>query len=196
MFLCLAVFQSIMHMYHDYDRVQFPAEQIKDAAVVEKNQEVTKSLAKLKKAAYTILQTSLFRIAVMSVAGPIIYAALLRRITWQWSYFVARHIFTLPKTGKPSTFPPNMADLIGRFLVEGFLLVVLWEFANTAFGIFVAQEPLKKGQPLTNDSTDPNGSLLAGLKAKKEVPRVLFLCLRITSLRLTPTRMPRSGSSP
>ncbi|KAL9097285.1 MAG: hypothetical protein Q9165_000712 [Trypethelium subeluteriae] len=62
-------------------------------------------------------------------------------------------------------------DMIGRFLIEGFLLELLWEFCNTVFTDHVAEEPLKRGQPLTNDSSDPNGSLLQGLTAKKEVPR-------------------------
>jgi len=172
MFMCLAFYQSMAHLYHDYDRVRFPAEQIKDSAVTKNHQEITTTLAKLKKSLYPIAQTSLFRIMTVSILGPIIYVALLRSITWNWTYLVARQLFTLPKSAKLTTLPPFVADLIGRFLVEGFLLTFLWEFANTAFGIFAAQEPLKKGQPLTSDSSDPNGSLLAGLRAKKEVPKV------------------------
>lgn len=170
--MCLAVAQAVVHLYNDYDRVRFPAEQIKDVAATQSHQEITTTLAKLRKTLYPMAQSSVFRIAFVSVLGPIVYAAFLRRPTWHWAYFVARQLFSLPKNAKPTTFPPHIADLIGRFLFQGFLLVFLWEFANTAFGIFVAQEPLKKGHPLTNDSADPNGSLLAGLKAKKEVPRV------------------------
>ncbi len=53
--------------------------------------------------------------------------------------------------------------------------MIMWEFANAAFGVFVSQEPLKKGRPLTDDTKDSNGSLLAGLKAKKNFPRVRFV---------------------
>jgi nucleoporin NDC1 len=34
--------------------------------------------------------------------------------------------------------------------------------------VFISKEPLKRGQPLTSEAKDPNGSLLTGLKAKKE----------------------------
>ena len=65
-------------------------------------------------------------------------------------------------------------DMIGRFLIEGCLLELLWEFCNSVFTDHVAEEPLKRGQPVTNDSNDPNGSLLQGLRAKKEAPRVSY----------------------
>lgn len=58
------------------------------------------------------------------------------------------------------------------FITEGTLLVVLWEFVNKTFDVYIAQEPLKNDLPITNDSTDPNGSLLNGLKSKKDTVRV------------------------
>ncbi|MCJ1283842.1 hypothetical protein MMC26_003173 [Xylographa opegraphella] len=51
------------------------------------------------------------------------------------------------------------------------MLLCLWEFSNAAFSAYVGQAPLKNGQPLTTDSRDPNGSLINGLKAKKEITR-------------------------
>lgn len=39
------------------------------------------------------------------------------------------------------------------------------------FTAFATEEPLKLGKPLTAASKDPNGSLLNGLKSKKELPR-------------------------
>jgi nucleoporin NDC1 len=58
------------------------------------------------------------------------------------------------------------------FLVEGTLLVALWQFVNTAFDLYIAQEPLKSNQPITSESKDPNGTLLNGLKSKKEAVKV------------------------
>ncbi|KAL9612121.1 MAG: hypothetical protein Q9167_003273 [Letrouitia subvulpina] len=37
--------------------------------------------------------------------------------------------------------------------------------------VYVGQEPLKGGEPTTNDTKDPNGSLISGLKAKKLLPK-------------------------
>ncbi|KAL2370026.1 nuclear envelope protein [Blastomyces gilchristii SLH14081] len=60
------------------------------------------------------------------------------------------------------------------------LLVTLWQVSNLLFSTFLGQAPLKKGQPLTNESKDPNGSLINGLKAKRDVVRTFAfweLCL-------------------
>jgi nucleoporin NDC1 len=51
-------------------------------------------------------------------------------------------------------------------------MIFLWDFSNFVFSLYVAQEPVKKDKPLTGDSPDPNGSLLNGLKSKKELVRV------------------------
>lgn len=112
----------------------------------------------------------------------------LRRTAWEWTYAVAKLMFALPRSSHPPRYPPYVADLIGRFFIEGVQLVFLWEFTNTAFTVFLAQEPVKKAAPLTTDSKDPNGSLLAGLKAKKEIPRnTAFWELRLIS-HFFPTR--------
>ena len=56
--------------------------------------------------------------------------------------------------------------------ISGFFLVLIFEASNVLFTAYVAREPLKKGQPFTAESKDPNGTLLLGLKQKKEIPRV------------------------
>lgn len=51
--------------------------------------------------------------------------------------------------------------------------MIMWEFANQAFGAFVGQEPLKKGVPLSERANVyANPTLLAGLKSKKEIIKV------------------------
>lgn len=44
-----------------------------------------------------------------------------------------------------------------------------WETTSFFFSTLLAQEPLKKDQPLSTASRDPNGTLLTGLKAKRNV---------------------------
>ena len=176
MFLCLAAAQSVMHLYKDYGRVQIPSVRSNVNLPEGQNpQNISTALLLLKQKLPLMIQTSVGRMALMSILGPILYALFVRRIAWKWSFVVARTIFTLPKSSKPTHLPTHVADLIGRFFLEGFLLMIMWEFANAAFGVFVSQEPLKKGRPLTDDTKDSNGSLLAGLKAKKNFPRVRFV---------------------
>ncbi|KAI9664510.1 MAG: hypothetical protein M1821_005956 [Bathelium mastoideum] len=89
---------------------------------------------------------------------------------WNFAFSFASYFFTLQRNQRPPVVG-GLMDMVGRVLLEGFLLELLWEFCNAIFTDHVAGEPLKRGQPLTNDSKDPNGSLLQGLRAKKEVPR-------------------------
>ncbi|KAK5688987.1 hypothetical protein LTS10_000967 [Elasticomyces elasticus] len=91
---------------------------------------------------------------------------------------------------KSSSLQPNNGPtgilhpltLLWQTLTSSLLLVTLWELSNAIFTIYVSRPPLKKGQPLTSEikdsnnaipsrSRDPNGSLIRGLKAVKDVPR-------------------------
>ena len=63
-------------------------------------------------------------------------------------------------------------DLVGRLLAESFLLMFLWEFTNAAYSAYISQDPLKKGKSLTDDSKDPNGSLIIGMRSKKGFAKV------------------------
>ncbi|KAJ5176289.1 uncharacterized protein N7482_002166 [Penicillium canariense] len=56
-----------------------------------------------------------------------------------------------------------------------FLYLLFLRQTNLFFAIFLGKEPLKRGQPLTADSKDPNGSLLSGLKAKKHIVKAFAL---------------------
>ncbi|OCL02593.1 hypothetical protein AOQ84DRAFT_304447 [Glonium stellatum] len=170
MFLCLAVTQSAIHLYKDYDRVAFPVSKVQkkpnsttEGSVIAPRNQIW---AKLKQ----LVPTSLIIMLSVLVGGNLLYFTFLRQAIWEWNYRFGRWIFSLAKTSRPGA-NPALAELWARFIVEGFLLALLWQFTNTAFDAYFTQEPLKKGKPITDDSKDPNGSLLNGLKAKKEVPR-------------------------
>lgn len=196
MFQFVAIGQALLHLYKDYDHVPFPTA-LSDSTTstdVEAFSSLLQPLWTWPKALVTDLlrfidgrstassKPSLTSInavllpllwgCVVVVGGTIVYGTFLRRTAWHWTFAVAKVLFSLPKAAKPDRYPPYLPGLMARFVYEGTLLVFLWRFANTAFTFYLSQEPLKKGMPLTSDSKDPNGSLLAGLKAKKEIPRV------------------------
>lgn len=67
--------------------------------------------------------------------------------------------------------------------------MLCWQTANLFFSIFIGKEPLKRGQPLTSEAKDPNGSLLTGLKGKKEAVKAFaFWELGLISQRLPERR--------
>lgn len=169
MFLILALVQTVLHLSFDYDRLSITCKMPKISSNA--SQSSSQDTSALIRSIMEVAKHSLFTITTVSLLGPISYLLFFRRPAWRWTYAVAKHIFTLPKTSRPPTFPPYLAGLVGHFFFSGFMLLVLWQAVNRSFSYFAAAAPLKKDTPLTSDSSDPNGSLLAGLKAKKELPR-------------------------
>ncbi|KAK5152340.1 hypothetical protein LTR04_006427 [Oleoguttula sp. CCFEE 6159] len=169
-FFILAIAQSIMHLYRDYDRLVLPTTSLKTAAASKEAPQIAPPLAQIQKRFFNILLDSGLQGSVTTIFGGCTYYLLLRGTVWSWTYAVSKYFTSIPRASGP-TGVSDLGDMVLRVAVEGVVLTVLWEVSNAAFAANVAQEPLKKGQPLTADSKDPNGSLIAGLKAKKEVPR-------------------------
>lgn len=123
------------------------------------------------------------------VLFPVVYALALRRTAWAVNLAVAKWVFTLPRSSKLSQHSPFVGDLIVRFFVEGALLLFLWEFASLTFSTYMSLAPEKRGVPLTTESKDSNGSLLQGLKQKREYTRTLaFWELSIIAKSSAPRR--------
>ena len=165
--LILAIAQSSLHLALDEDRVCLPHGPTSEA--------IPPPLQRLKKLAPSATKTAISVAVCTSAAGPLVYIVAVRWVAWRWSLFVARLVWNIPQGLKPSVLPLLSPFLISRSAIMGTLLLCLWGTTNAAFGVYVAQEPLKNGQPLTDDSRDPNGSLLNGLKSRKEPTKVIAL---------------------
>lgn len=177
LFLLLGLVQTAWHLYHDYDRVRLP-EMRAGLEVVEAGQGIGLVVPKMRKHLMKTVLTVPLRTAASLAIGLLVYWVFLRQSIWSWMFAIAKTWYSLPKTSRPGYIPFPM---LGRAFVNGTLLLILWECSNLAFDLYVAQPPLKKGSPLTDSSTDPNHSLVAGLRAKKEVTRVcecLYLARR------------------
>ena len=196
-FFTLAFMQSIYHLYYDYDRITLPVRSPKSEPVAdEQPPTIVPPLIRLRLTLPQLSQTVLQRSLSMILIGPIAYNLLIRRTAWTWTLFFAKLLWNLPRTAEPPKIPPYHISLILRSVTSSFLLLSLWEASNAVFSAYVAQDPLKRAQPLTNDSRDPNGSLLSGLKSKKEAPKVGFIGYHSGGLQLTIYRHLRSGSLP
>lgn len=193
----LAFMQSIYHLYYDYDRVTLPVTKSRSDPVADQQPPTVMSIvAKLRATVPQLSQTILQRSVSMIFIGPIAYTLLIRRTAWSWTLFLAKLLWNLPKAAEPPRIPPYHISLILRSVTSCFLLLTLWEVSNIIFSAYVAQDPLKRGQPLTNDSRDPNGSLLTGLKSKKEAAKVGFSDYDWDGLNLIIDRHSRSGNFP
>ncbi|KAG8624578.1 hypothetical protein KVT40_007645 [Elsinoe batatas] len=173
MFSLLALEQATLHLAWDYDALDIPR-RAGDRRTTTRPTPQTVNVAQLQRHATRILRSALVNTFVTSVWGTAIYYLLLRRTAWNISYSIGKFFFKLHKTSGPT----GLADpfsLFSRFIFSGTLLVVLWQTTNLAFTIYALQEPLKKGVPLTNDSKDPNASLINGLKSRRSLPHSIAL---------------------
>jgi nucleoporin NDC1 len=173
MFFVLAMIQSIIHLFGDRDRVPYPLRAVASKYAKDTTPKVVEAPPGQIRRFLPALSTDTAKIALaLSVPGSLVYFVFR---SWAWNNFfsIAQYMYFLPKSqrAQPTGLAP-FPELVGRVLVESFLLVFLWDFTNAAFSAYISQEPLKKGKPLTTDSNDPNGSLIVGLKAKKEFAKV------------------------
>ena len=167
----LAALQSAIHLYYDYDKIALPVTSTKTESDLEQTPKAQSPALKLKDNLPLLGRNIFVRAACMSIFGPILYALFIRSVAWRSSLYIAALLWDVPNS-RLSYIPPYHISLILRSFISGSLLLTLWEISNKVFSAYVAQEPLKKGQPLTSESKDPNGSLLMGLQGKKEVARV------------------------
>ena len=158
LFLLLAIHQTAYHIYADLDQVKFSG-----------LREPQNAPNLLRAQAVPILQHATRSMILVPIPAVFAYTLLLRRTVWSWTFSFAKSIYSLPKYQQPTSFPPFIGNLILAFLGWGWVLLVLWGLANAAFDIYLAQVPLdKKARPLSAGSRDPNGTLINGLRSKKE----------------------------
>ncbi|RDI85162.1 hypothetical protein Vi05172_g4562 [Venturia inaequalis] len=169
-FLTIGFVQSLWHIFKDVDKVA-PHKTIaetnsKQTSVVEA------PLIQLRKDMRRIL-THAAKVAAAVLPGVFFYLVTpIRNIAWGWGYRFLKKFYTLtPGQAENKSGLAPFPDLLFRLITEIFLLIVLWEITNTAYSAYISQEPLKKGRPLTDDSKDPNGSLITGLRANKQFAR-------------------------
>lgn len=175
LFFVLAIAQTGVHLWNDYDRIDIPAMQPRklgeDVATETRVRRGPKPRMVLFKQLQPMFITSASMALLITVFGSILYFVGPRHLIWEYYYNFSRNFISLSKTSKPTGLAP-FAPLVAKFVVEGALLVLLWEFVNKAFDLYIAQEPLKNNKPITNDSKDPNGTLLNGLRSNKEANKV------------------------
>ncbi|KAL8718716.1 MAG: hypothetical protein Q9225_004180 [Loekoesia sp. 1 TL-2023] len=171
LYLGLAILQTLLHLGFDYDEIRGSVDNADyRPAPQERPQIAITPVEHMKSKGSGILREIGTISLISSVIGPVIYSLTVRSTAWRTSLACARFLhWDIPSTAELSYIPPYHITLIFRSLISGFCLLLLWRGSNLAFTAYVAQEPLKRGQPLTQESNDPNGSLINGLKSRKQI---------------------------
>ncbi|KAK0924810.1 hypothetical protein LTR91_008111 [Friedmanniomyces endolithicus] len=183
-FVVLAVGQAVLHLARDYDRIAI--EETEGRASQVQAEEVSRLPEPIQLLAQQLrpITGKVARLVIPGIVFSIpIYFMFIRRPAWNYlAYPIARVLVRqLPPNNGPTAIMHPLT-LLWQALTASTILVVLWELSNAIFTIHVSRPPLKRGQPLTSEvkdasgvvlsrSRDPNGSLIRGLKAKKDVPR-------------------------
>ncbi len=178
LFFLLAIAQSCIHLWKDYDKIDVPAMKPK-----KERDDASATPMKLSPNPRQVLLGQLIGMAtksgilalVVAVGGFVFYFVGPRYVIWDYYYSFSKYFVSLSKTSKPTGLAPFL-PLCFQFVIQGAFLTLLWEFVNKAFDLYIAQAPLKNDQPITSDSKDPNGTLLNGLKSKKDAVKVCIIC--------------------
>ncbi len=172
----MAILQSFVHLIKDYDRISLPipkpsSNSPADPTTYRSSSPYDRIRAELPRR----LQGGLLRCLGLTVGGPVLYSLFFRQTVWNWTFTFVKPFLGLPRSSAllPSMLPYRI-NLILRLVWANFMLVALWEASLVAFEAFFAQEPLKQDSPLTSTSKDPNGTLVTGLKSKRDVPQVII----------------------
>ncbi|GJC82551.1 nucleoporin NDC1 [Colletotrichum liriopes] len=167
-----AVVQAVFHFYHDNDKLIIDVSRSEGGEVkVSGDASLNKVLGEVPA---ILIQSSVRCLSVAPIAG-VVHMMFLRSFIWGWALFFLRPFYNIPRTNMLPPTQPWDLPLLFRCAVAGFLINVVWKTANHAFSTFMVKPPLKNGKPLTSESKDPNGSLLNGLKSKKDQVRCFAL---------------------
>ncbi|KAL9617173.1 MAG: hypothetical protein Q9160_008027 [Pyrenula sp. 1 TL-2023] len=191
--IMVAFVQAFRHLYHDYDGLLIPISRSQSASGDHLTHPIDPIADQIKSGPKVrdVVLLGAGKVAFLTaIALPFIYPFVFRSIFWSFHLMFAKIMYRISRSSEhPSTYPPANPYMIFRTAVVGFLLLSSWEIASLLFTAFLVQEPLKKGQPISTTTRDPNGTLLSGLKAKKEVVKTFaFWELMIISKRFPDRR--------
>jgi nucleoporin NDC1 len=170
-FLLLAFCQIGIHIYKDYSSVHLPiSTPMKTPTPDNRTHKLPPTSIRIQQALPEVLQRCGITCAVVATLGPFIYALFLRQTFWSWHLRFAKLIYSLARSdARPTGYPPSSPKFMLHSFGVGFLLMLTWETTSLFFSILLSQEPVKKDRPLSTSSKDPNGTLITGLKAKRDV---------------------------
>jgi nucleoporin NDC1 len=170
--LMLAIFQSCFFLYVDLGALKISIGRHRPASKSVKQDTHPKIPVKqqLRENGVSLVIYCAAVSALTAIVGPFIYSMTVRQWLWRFHLAFAKLFWNLSRANARAIgYPPCNPFMMLRSFGLGFLLLTLWMAASIAFSLFLDQDPLKKTVPLSTGSKDPNGTLLNGLRAKRDV---------------------------
>lgn len=171
--ITVAFVQAFRHLHLDYDCLRIPVSLPRSESSDQRTHPVKSVPDQMRSDAKARVKifSEASKVAVLTtISFPFIYTLLFRSVFWSWHLAFAKIMYRISRSSEhPGRYPPANPRMMIRSAWVQFLLLLLWEIASFLFSAFLIQEPLKKGQSLSATTKDPNGTLLNGLKAKKDI---------------------------
>jgi nucleoporin NDC1 len=166
-FLWLPCVQTLFHLVGDYNKLGLPFRKpLSTDGAIDPKVRVLQNLRR-------IIAASSIKLIVSLGVGTLLYFAAFRHTAWNCFFALTKYMFFWTRNSGPKgAVPSAVLDLLSKSLFAEFAILLLWDWTNAVFSEYIAEPPLKKGKPLTDDSKDPNGSLLGGLRAKRQTAKV------------------------
>lgn len=170
----LAICAASVHLYSGQSNLYLPVSRVASSPTPENALQSTHPLESVPSQLSTKVKTIWIRIGavlVYTIISPFVYSPPLIRWTfWSTHLFFAKIYFNISHADSTYRgYPPlGVRYLLANFLA-GLLLVLTWETTTFILLRSLTQEPTKSGLPLSSFSKDPNGTLLNGLRAKRDV---------------------------
>ncbi|RMZ76213.1 hypothetical protein DV738_g5036, partial [Chaetothyriales sp. CBS 135597] len=166
----LGVAHAFRHLYYQHSTLRIPVTPAPTPDVKDQRTHPVADLStQFKQQAQSIVRRNVVISGAVAVVGPFIYTAFLRQSAWRVQLSFAKLFFNIPRSNaRPTGFPPLVGMLPRTFLLA-MLLGLTWEISCFLFLAYMATPPSNKGKPLSDFSKDANGTLLTGLRAKRDL---------------------------
>ncbi|KAF8252840.1 hypothetical protein K440DRAFT_362443 [Wilcoxina mikolae CBS 423.85] len=149
----IGVLQGIYHVAQDRARLEFP-----DVPITSYKEAARRQLPLLGWNVGVLT-------AVSAVTGPLAYLPF-RHIFWSYTLWFARQFYWLNRSAALPAYPVGPGLFI-RSGVIAFLTCLSAEIAHVAFTSFFIENPFQTSKVVSDKSSDPNGTLVTGLRSTK-----------------------------
>lgn len=166
-FLLLGVVHAVVHNY--YDLSSLPLNKSKD----NNRTGIGNINAQLAAEAPGMLKRAGLYSAVVNISAPFFYHSIFRNAFWSWHITWARLFANIPRSEQNPPTSPYLGSAMLWGFVFSCILSLTWQFNIMLFRLYMLQQPVRNGVPLSALSKDPNGTLLNGLSAKSQVVKTL-----------------------
>lgn len=169
-FLLMGLMHAALHVYYEESALNLSVETVSRPQDKELPTAETEPItALLTRKAHPMLLQACTTSVIASVVGPILYNWVLRQTLWKAHITFAKAFAHIPR----SDANPPTSFYIGGVMVRGFvfgaILSLTWQLTILIFSAYITSPPIKVNKPLSAYSKDPNGTLLNGLTAKRDL---------------------------